>query len=397
LAGPLWAGDGTSLSDLDELILNNMEQNHIPGMAACIVDKNNILWSNAYGWADLSSRKPMSIDGIQNIGSISKTFAATAIMQLWELGLVSLDRDINDYLPFPIRNPNHPDTPISIRQLMIHTSSLRDGSAYVKNYACGDPKIGLATWIREYFVPGGAFYDATENFNTWSPGTTWQYANLPYGVLGSIVEAVSGISFETYCHRNIFAPLRLQSTSWLISDLDPALHTVPYSWVENGNVRGPSWGDLAMGVVRPDGLTLDRKLEDGYQPNCLYNHPNYPDGFLRTSVNDLSRYLRTWLNEGKFEGNRILATDTVGQMFTPQALPPAEDGKRTYGLTWYSTWNYSDQPVWGHGGGDPGIGTGIYMLPDQGVGFILFINTDMAGPSKAVLNSLMEASVRLAG
>ena len=117
-------------SELDRVILKTMAEQHIPGIAACIVNKHDVLWSNTYGWANLETRTPMSLDGIQNIGSISKTFVATAVMQLHELGLLDLDRDINDYLAFPIRNPNFPDTPITTRQLMTHTSSLRDGSAY---------------------------------------------------------------------------------------------------------------------------------------------------------------------------------------------------------------------------------------------------------------------------
>lgn len=361
--------------ELDRFITDVMSEHRVPGVAACVVDREEIIWSSGYGFSDVEKQIPMSLDRVQNIGSISKTFASTAIMQLEELGLLDLDHDINDYIGFSIRNPNHPDTPISVRQLMIHTSSLRDGSAYANHYACGDPRMSLRAWIRAFFTPDGVFYNAEENFHPWRAGETWQYANLTFGLLGLIVESVSGLPFDLYCKRSIFVPLRMTSTSWMISDLDQSMFSRPYSLVEDGVVRGASWGGVKLGVVTPDGLTHDRKLSDGFHINCFYNHANYPDGFLRTTVRDLSRYLRAYLNGGVFDGTRILDDRTVNRMFTPQQLPPEEDGKRTYGLTWYALEDLNGHPKWGHGGGDPGIGTGLLCLRDDGIGTIVFANT----------------------
>jgi CubicO group peptidase (beta-lactamase class C family) len=384
-----------SFAGLDDYIAEVMDEGHVPGLAACVVDKARIIWSNAYGWSDIDNRVPMGLDRIQNIGSISKTFAATAVMQLEELGLLDLDRDISDYLGFAIRNPHHDQTPISTRQLMIHTSSLRDGSAYARHYACGDPRLSLRAWIQAFFSPDGSFYDSAENFHPWRPGERWRYSNLAFGVMGLIVESISGLPFDLYCRRNIFAPLGMRSTSWMITDLDQNRFSKPYSWVENGVVRGASWGDVKLGVVTPDGLTHDRKLADGYHANCYYNHANYPDGFLRTTVRDLSRYLRAFLNDGKFDGVRILESGTVRQMFTPQILPPEEDGKRTYGLTWYALEKIGNQRLWGHGGGDPGIGTGMMCLRESGKGIIVFTNTSMSPAPRAVLEKLAAIAISL--
>jgi hypothetical protein len=76
-------------------------------------------------------------------------------MQLWEKGKFELDDDINQYLPFPVRNPSHPDSPISFRSLLTHRSSIADSPAYGSSYACGDPGVSLETWIKEYFTPDG--------------------------------------------------------------------------------------------------------------------------------------------------------------------------------------------------------------------------------------------------
>ena len=124
---------------LDISISEFMAEKKIPGFAACIVKDGTLTWSKSYGQADIRNNVPMSIDGIMNIGSISKTFAAAATMQLWEKGLIDLDTDINKYLDFEIRNPSYPHKPITIFQILTHTSSIVDGKAYHDSYACGDP------------------------------------------------------------------------------------------------------------------------------------------------------------------------------------------------------------------------------------------------------------------
>ena len=378
-----------ALNELDDYMVDLMQQHHIPGAAAIIVNQTEILWSGAWGWSDLKNQIPMGVDRIQNIGSISKTVVASSIMQLEEIGLLDIDADINEYLDFSIRNPDHPDIPITARQLMIHTSSLRDGSAYVDAYACGDPRLSLRAWVRAFFTPDGAFYNASENFESWAPGEGWRYANLPFGILGLLVETVSGIPFDIYCKRNIFAPLGMRSTSWMISDLDESLFSVPYSWVEDGVVRGASWGGVTLGRITPEGPTRDVPHPNGLQPNCFYNHANYPDGFLRTTVSDLSRYLRAHLNGGQFQGARILRADSVSRMYEPQDLPDDDNGERTFGLTWYALGQSESQTLWGHGGGDPGVGTGIVSLREDGLGIIFFLNTGMTGSPQPILERLV--------
>lgn len=82
-----------------------------------------------------------------NIGSISKTITAVAIMQLWEKELIRLDSDINNYLDFEVSNPHHPDDSITVFQLLTHTSSIQDGESYSHSYDCGDSPISLEDWI----------------------------------------------------------------------------------------------------------------------------------------------------------------------------------------------------------------------------------------------------------
>jgi CubicO group peptidase (beta-lactamase class C family) len=152
---------------LDAFIEAEMKAQKIPGLAACIVKFGTIVWSKGYGWSDIKRRVAMDPDrSIQNIGSISKTVTATAAMQLWEKGKFELDDEINQYLPFPVRNPLHADKLISFRSLLTHRSSIADSPAYGASYACGDPSVTLETWIKDYFTPDGRYYQKEKNFVT---------------------------------------------------------------------------------------------------------------------------------------------------------------------------------------------------------------------------------------
>ena len=149
---------------IDSSIRDFMTEKKIPGFVACIVKGNAIVWSNNYGLADIQSNISMSLDAIMNIGSISKTFTATAAMQLWEKGLLDLNADINKYVDFTIRNPNYPDQPITISQILTHTSSIQDGEAYRHSYSCGDPVQSLNDWIYNNLNTNGAHYYQGSNF-----------------------------------------------------------------------------------------------------------------------------------------------------------------------------------------------------------------------------------------
>lgn len=374
--------------DINAFIEVKMLRDHIPGVAACIIKGEDVVWSNAYGWANIDQKIAMSTDSLQNIASISKTFTTTAVMQLYEAGLLEIDEDLNSILPFAVRNPKRPGDDITIRQLLTHSSFIRDGLAYARHYACGDPRFSLSVWLREYLTPDGAFYNAEENFQDWAPGSRFVYTNVSFGILAYIVELKSGISFPEYCRRNIFARLGMNSTSWMLADTDLSRHVVPYTWVEDNTARGPRWGGIPLGVIREGGPTLDGDLEDGYQANCVYNHPNYPDGFLRTSVNQLSVYARAYLNGGEFAGTRILREATINAMLSKQNVP----GNRTQGLTWYADGELGGEPKWGHGGSDPGSNTDMRLLPEQGVGAIVFANTNGVVPTE-ISSALLEMAL----
>jgi CubicO group peptidase (beta-lactamase class C family) len=269
-----------------------------------------------------------------------------------------------------VRNPSYPDEPITYRQLLTHTSSINDGAAYEASYACGDPTISLRTWIEGYLAPGGTYYNETENFHSWKPGQRFDYSNVGFGLLGYLVEVISGFSFSDFCKANIFEPLGMDETSWYLADLDKTKHALPYTYVTS---RGKTRGDLLQEHSRTQGI----QGTEGFVPNCLYSFPNYPDGLLRTSVHQLARFLISHINDGCFRDRRILQQNTIGTIFTVQidsSQLPTERG--SLGLTWYRFELETGDLVWGHYGGDPGVTTLMQFRPADGIGVIIFANTD---------------------
>jgi CubicO group peptidase (beta-lactamase class C family) len=372
---------------LDDFIHEIMKANNIPGLGACIVKKDKLVWIGTFGWADIEGKKPMTEETIQNIGSISKTITATAIMQLWEKGKFDLDDDVNKYLPFPVRNPRFPEDPITFRQLLTHKSSIRDGPAYGQSYACGDPAVSLKDWIKGYLVPGGKYYSEEGNFHAWKPGTleippdSEAYTNVGFGLLGYLVEVIGGEDFSEYCKKNIFTPLGMKNTGWYLADVNLDNHAIPYTLISE-RLRLPEGITLETFLPRYGKEKQAAKTGDLF-PHCLYSFFNYPDGLIRTSIRELSHFLRAYISDGVFENKRILSKETVRSMLSNSHFG--------HGLCWFEMKQKSGDTAWGHSGGDPGISTLMLFRPKDGVGVIVFFNCDTPGKAYGeILERLFE-------
>lgn len=347
------------------------------GIAVCVIRAGKIDFLGAHGWADRERWIPMSENTLLNIASVTKTFTSTAIMQLVETGQLELDMPIDTYLPYAVRNPRFPDAPLTIRQLLTHRSSLADGPAYDAGYVCGDPGIPLGEWLAEYLVPGGASYDEAHNFHSWAPGTIdpsddpRPYSNVGYGLLGHIAERVTGQPFTTLTRERILAPLDMGCTDWMLAQIDAGRHAVLYERVPD---------ETAGETLRPDmDTTLWRDKPNGggepgeLRPLCLYGHPTYPDGFLRSCTVDLARFLLAMTGRGEMGGRRILAAATLDTMLN----------KRHFGraLCWNSTTlGGRSDTLWYHNGSDPGVMTMLGFRPADSTGIAVLTNCGDPGP-----------------
>lgn len=335
---------------LDSFIISTMEQYHIAGLAACIVSGGTVKWVGNYGYANIAAGDLVDDSTQFMLASVSKTFTGLALMQLWEQGLFELDDDINDYLPISIRNPNFPDTPITFRMLLSHTSSLRDNySVMFSTYVYGDTPIPLDQYVAEYFLPKGEYYNLYENFYTWGPGTSWSYCNHGFVLIGYLVQVISGMSFEQYCHDSIFVPLSMENTSWRLSDLDTTTVAMPYRW---------SGG--------------------GFQALGHFGYADFPAGTLRTSVSHLGRHLLAHLQHGIVDSIRVADSTTIDTITTAHFPWVAAN----QGLTWFQA-SYGGALVWEHTGGDQGVTTRAGFSPSRQTAVAVLTNGEAYG---AVLN-----------
>ena len=198
---------------LDSIIVDYKNSNQIPGLATMIIKDNKVIWDKNYGYRNREQQLPVEDSTIFGLASVSKLFVATAVMQLWENGIIDLDKNVNYYLPqgFTVNNPHFPNDSITIKMLMNHTSSIQDNWNVLKSLnICGDSPIPLDSFLLDYLRPGGKYYYQSNYYN-YRTGSGYNYSNVGASLLALIVENLSGKSFAEYCQDNIFSPLSMNS------------------------------------------------------------------------------------------------------------------------------------------------------------------------------------------
>jgi CubicO group peptidase (beta-lactamase class C family) len=334
-------------SDLlfDTYILTLMRLAHKPSLATCIISDDAVVWSHAYGYYDRENKKEATTQTLYLQASVSKTITATALMQLYEQGLFDLDDDVSEYLPFTLRNPNHPDIPITIKMILSHRSSLAyDNSFWLcLSYLPGDPDVNgfPYPWLEDYLTPGGSAYSPS----TWSrhkPGEKYRYANIGFSIIAYLVEVLSNQDFNQYCKEHIFQPLQMNTTGFRLRDHDINTLAVPYEFKWGRYFRHPHYGI----------------------------HMLYPAITLRTSIDEYSHFIIAHMNGGVWNGVRILNESTVKLMHTAQFSPR---DIINYGLGWQIT-NTFFKKTYGHTGGYVGVLSLVTIVPDDNLAVLFFSN-----------------------
>ena len=306
-------GPGHKTNDgvIDKAILEEMGRYGIPSISACIIKGNSIVWKGSYGHADRERTIPATSETVYLIASTSKQVTSVAVMQLYERGLIEIDKDINNYLPFKVRNPNFPDRAITPRMLLAHRSGLAwpegEDPSFYRIYP-QDTAPALGKWLENYITPSGSNFHSAIWKKT-KPGEAQLYSNIGAALLGYLVESVSGKDFDAFCKENIFTPLNMNNTSWRISDLETEKVAMPY------------YEDLS--------------------PIGHYSVPFYPSTTLRSSVDDFSHFVVAMMNGGIYKGKRILKDSTVNEILRIQYA------NSWLGLLW---WKYSGGWYGGEGG-----------------------------------------------
>ena len=219
-----------TMSSIDTFIERRMKESGIVGLGAALIVNKKIVWSKGYGYADKENGKPFTTSTIMNTASISKTFTGVCIMKAVEEGKVSLDEDINNYLPFKVINPNFPSEKITLRHLATHTSGLTDRNPFYGDstyYYGGRKPEPLNEFLKNYFVQGGKHY-SKDNFLNTKPGTNRDYSNIGAGLAGYIIELRTGKTLNKYAKKYIFKPLKMQKSGWALNEIDITNHSKLY-------------------------------------------------------------------------------------------------------------------------------------------------------------------------
>jgi CubicO group peptidase (beta-lactamase class C family) len=373
-------------SNLDDFLFDKkielfMKIAKFPSLSASIIDSDEVTWSNSYGYYDLENMKPASETTIYNIGSITKTITGTALMQLWEQELVDLDEDVNNYLPFTLRNPHFPDDPITFRMLLSHSSSLNNEiglNGYSKwiNFS-QDPPFSFYPypWLKENLLPGGKWYYQDRWSSSYHPGELSVYANVNFDIIAYLVELISGEKFIEYCKKYIFNPLEMHDTSFNLSELDIERVAIPYHYHNDEYLKLNE---------------LFYLLGDYTPPDKYWRILYYPVGGLYSTISDLSHFFIAHMNGGIWNNVRILEKDTVEEMHMIQPPGNIEEDLQYYGLAWIV---FKDPLIFnftisGHSGDAYGVSTWMVYLPSENIGAIYFTNGDRENERNPILGRL---------
>lgn len=328
-------------------IRNMMDSLNVVGLSLAVVKDNKIVYTHAFGHKDLNTLQPLTTSTIFRIASISKSFVATAIMTLVDAGKLTLDTDASTLLNFPLRNPNHPDDPITVGMLLSHTSSINDSEGYYISYDCINP-VTNPNWRKCY--------------NTYAPGTGYEYCNLNFNLLGIIIEKLSGERFDHYVERHILNPLEITG-SFCVNSVDRDRCAMLYAW------------DGKQFEAQPQAYKIIDNLDD-YQMEVTTVRMS-PAGGMKITAPDLAKYMLMHMNYGKSQINskRIISQSSAKAMQADHT-PTAEH----YGLALEKTDEYvNGVKLTGHTGGAYGLTSAMFFNPDKHYGFVVICNGSRRG------------------
>lgn len=338
------------LKNFDQSITKIMADWKVQGVAIAIVEKNKVIYAKGYGYRDVEKKLPVTADTQFAIGSCTKAFTATTVCLLKDDNLVDLDQPVKKYLPGFALYDQYASDNITPRDLLCHRSGL--------------PRHDL-TWYgaaatRAELVEGLRYLQPSKPFRT-----TYQYQNLMFMTAGHLVGQLTGQTWEAYTKRRLLDPMGMTNSTFSVIDM----------------VKAP---DRSIGYVE-----RNNKVEVIPYMNI---DAMAPAGSINSSVNDMSKWLITLINGGKYNGQQILSASTVREIQTPTMVAPAvvplpydENGYATYGLGW-SISSYRGHIRVEHGGNIDGFSATTCFLPKDSIGIVVLTNMNSTSSTGVLRN-----------
>ncbi|PGM53738.1 serine hydrolase domain-containing protein [Bacillus sp. AFS053548] len=367
-----------------------MDKFNIVGCQAAAVLKDKLIWSDAYGYRNLETKELVTENTMFRIASISKLFTATAIMQLVERKLIDLNQDISHYLGFKIRNPKFPNSSITLKQILTHTSSLNSDDASNSVYAkyIKDGHSNFSLQLTDLLDENGKYF-TKDIWGDWKPGDHWMYSNIGAIICGAIIEKVTNVRFDQFIKQNIFEPLEMKNVAFSYSNFNKR-HELANLYEKNKHTNEYK-------------VTIDDVRQSGYSKNhwdqyIIGNHGGLfePQGGLRTSAVELSKFLRAHMLNGSLNGQQILEQNTSKLMTSIQWS--REDNNHFFskmGLGFHISHDFLPgyKEMIGHAGEAYGLISNLYWHEEKQFGMIFIMNGSQFDLSE---NSRFEVEKELA-
>jgi CubicO group peptidase (beta-lactamase class C family) len=329
------------------LIKQEMSNQDVEGLSIAVVDDQQIVWSQGFGYADQANKIAATPETVYRVGSISKLFTDTLVMQLAERGKLDIDQPLQSYLPnFAIKS-RFPDAgPITARNIMTHHSGLpgdRGNGMWTKNPA---PFRQLVEPLQDEYV-------------AYPPNRIWAYSNLGITLLGTALENISGQTFSSYADQQLLKPLGMANSAFSLS-------------IE---------GNLAAKAYKDHEEKTEVALRDT------------PAGGLNANVLDLSRFIAMVLADGHANGRQILKPETLHEMLRQQNKEVALDVGTKTGLGWFLTSKPDIGEVAAHGGATLFHRSLLMVVPEHKLGVVILANSP---PSGDLIDKVTDEALKLA-
>jgi CubicO group peptidase (beta-lactamase class C family) len=336
------SSDAIDAGKIDEYILESMKQGSISALTLSIVSEDQILYQKVYQTKEFSS--PLNLDTPFYIGSIGKSFTALAIKQLSNRGLIDMEANVSEYLPwFTLKDRINKE--IKIRNLINHSSGLTNVQG------------NLVFTYQSHFTIETLTKAINEQLSLKHiAGSIIEYSNLNYVVLGAIIESVTGLSYEEYVKQNIYIPLDMHNTYHSYRD------------------------------AKDNGLLPNYRIINGLALNVNVPHPNgqVSAGYQMSSTHDMTNYLLLFLNQGYFNGQSY---------FLNNALSSTENE-----VTYSPYWEEIDIPIayFGHSGATFSSTSEMIINQNERIGILVLTNArDVSSKYPISASSISEGVITL--
>lgn len=327
---------------LDGRIPELMEKYDIPGVSMALVHKGRPVWSKAYGYADLQQKRPMTVDAICRVESISKSVTAWGVMRLVEQGFIDLDAPAQTYLPdFRLPQSEPSGQQITVRRLLSGNAGLPLGTIGKSvEYAPQSPMPTLPDFLK------------IEVRLLNEPGAGFMYSNVGFNLLELLIEEVTGQDFAEFMAQEVLAPLGMNFSS--------------FAWQEQFQSAIPNGYELNGAVVPP------------------YVYPAKASGGLFATAKDIACFVSAGMTRSQIDHN-VLMKESIAQIHTPQVKIPGLFGfvADHYGFGHFiETLADGRTAVW-HGGQGHGWMTHFHAIPESGDGIVILTNSQRSWPFMA--------------